>query len=80
MDKKEMDTMTAKSLLLMEEDQLKKLKAASFKIVNEQGSVLFAFAVLTRNIEEVYTAHNLLKRKYSDATYIMMAYRLSGLN
>ena len=81
--KKKVTTPTVKELLDLSEDSLKNTKEmilAQSDMSTEQGSSFLTLASVATTIKEVRNQYTHLKRKYSLATHISVAYRLAGLN
>ena len=75
---------TSRSMLLhMDDDTLKQIHSVdsvSREVRHEQGSQFRAFAAKTSTLNQLQTIHMHFKRKYSEATHVMIAYKVAGLN
>ena len=81
--RKKVEIPSARQLLDFNEDMInavQSLKVAESKDITEMGSRFRVYAFKTTTLEQVRTGLHHIKRKFSDASHTIMAYRLAGLN
>ena len=71
------------STLKLEEDQIQAIQevlVSTGETKTEQGSKFISYAVKINSVSEVRNLHLHFKCKYGDATHIIAAYRIAGIN
>ena len=81
--KKKVEEISGKDVLQMTGEELQELQevaATTESCMQEKGSTFFMYAAKVASLVQVRKLHKHMTIKYGDATHIMMAYKLDGIN